>query len=756
MTLGGDRGSLRLAQAAAAATGLAAIGLLPVIEGGMWAVPVATAVLVVFGVGVGLRALRTPTWAVVLAQLIGLLLVVGALVAGDQARLGFLPSRSWLTALAEAYQLGVETVATYQAPVPLDDGVLMLLAGGVGLVAVAVDVLAVSARMVPLAGVPLAVLHAVAMATTPGGPTVWAFVAVAAGYLILLAVDGRERSRRWGRPLGSPATSVAAGGLMATRLAPIGTPLAIGAVVLAVAGAGLLPQGGLTLLAGAGGSSGSGGQTIRTDNPIVDLRRDLVQPEDVDVIQFTTTASNPEYLRLLTLDVYDGTVWRTSDRPVPEDNRISGGLPNPPGLGPDISRSEEQYTVQITESLESQWLPLPYPASDITTADGDWRYHADTMDVVATDRDTRGLRYDVTSVVVEPTVEQLSGPPAVPARQLDVLDLPDDLPPLVRDLAREVTAESADNYERAADLQRWFRDDGGFVYDLSVDPGNGSDDLVAFLEERRGYCEQFAASMAIMARTLGIPARVAVGYLRGQEEQPGFWVVRAQDAHAWPELFFEGVGWVRFEPTPGSRTGAAPGYTTGQPATTEVPESLQSPLESQTGDDETDRAGLLDATIEQGGAAGSQPSRWPLVGAIGALVMLALTPLLVGVVVRRRRWAAVGSDSRRAAEAAWADVSDAALEVGLTANPQDTVRTTAAALVSAADLPVDARRSLSSVARATERARFAAAPPAVDDLRDDAEQVRRALVRTAPSRVRWQAVVWPAPARRLVARLLRR
>jgi hypothetical protein len=194
----------------------------------------------------------------------------------------------------------------------------------------------------------------------------------------------------------------------------------------------------------------------------------------------------------------------------------------------------------------------------------------------------------------------------------------------------------------------------------------------------------------------------------------------------------------------------------GESAPTEVPESLQSPLDSQTDDDNPVPAGLFDPTIEQGGAAASNPSRWPLLAAIAALMLLALSPLLVGVVVRRRRWAAVGSDNRRAAEAAWADVSDAALEVGLPPSPHDTVRTAAAGLVTAADLPPDAQRSLSAVARATERARFAAAPPPADDLRDEAEQVRRALVGTAPSGVRWRAIVWPAPARRVARRILGR
>lgn len=744
--------AVRLALASAVATLLAAAGLQPLIDDGAWAVPALVAVLLVAGISIGLRIMRVPAWAVLGTQGVVLLLWLGSLVASDAARLGFLPSRAWAAALVETYRLGIDTVAEYQAPVPMDDGILLLVVGGIGLTAWAVDALAVTARLVPLAGVPLVTMHAVAMATTPGGPTAWAFIATAVGYLGLLAVDGRERARAWGRTLGATSAQPASQRSRATSLSAIGIPMAIGALAVSVVGAAALPQGGLAIFDGTGGSGGSGGQTISTDNPIVDLRRDLVQPENVEVIRFTTTTSTPEYLRLLALDVYDGTVWRTADRPVPEANMVSGGLPTPPGLGSDVATREEQYSFEITERLQSQWLPLPYPVADVTPEDGDWRYYSETLDVVATDRDTRGLRYDATAVVVEPTADQLRGTPTAPGRAIDLLELPDNLPPVVRELAREVTADTDTAYERAVALQQWFREDGGFVYDLNVAPGNASDDLESFLDERRGYCEQYAMTMAIMARVLGIPARVAVGYLRGSQPQPGFWVVRAQDAHAWPELYFDGVGWVRFEPTPASRTGTAPAYTTGEDATTEAPDSLQNPVQPQNDGSVPGQVAPLDDELAQGSGASARPSGWPFVAALVALALLAATPLLAGVLTRRRRWASVGSDSRRAAEAAWADVSDAALEVGLSSQPHDTLRTAADALGSAADLPDEAQRSLVEVAQATERARFAPSPPSAQSLRDDAENVRRALVSTAPRATRWRALLWPAPARRLLRR----
>ncbi|MGA7690185.1 MAG: DUF3488 and transglutaminase-like domain-containing protein [Jiangellales bacterium] len=744
-------GSVRLSLAAATATLLTVIGLQPIVETGSWVAPAVVAVLLVAGVGIGLRAAQVPPWAVAAAQAVVSVLWVGYLVAEDQARLGFLPSRAWAADLADTYGLGLQSVREYRAPVPLDDGILLLLVAGVALTALSVDALAVTARMAPLAGVPLAIMHAVAMATSPQGASAWAFVAAAGGYLLLLAVDGRERAARWGRPLGSTANSAVTAGSRASSLSSIGLPLAMGAVALAVAGATLLPQGGLALIAGADGG-GSGGQTIRTENPIVDLKRDLVRPDNVDVIRFTSDAPAPEYLRLLTLDVYDGEVWRTSDRPVPERNRVTDGLPSPPGLGTAVARSEQQYELEITSNLQSQWLPLPYPASEVAAADGDWRYDSSTLDVVATDRTTEGLRYDVTSLEVTPTPEQLAGPPPGPGRLVEMLELPGATPSVVGDLAREVTADAEDNYARAVALQQWFRSDGGFVYDLSVDPGNGSNDLVAFLDERRGYCEQYAATMAIMARALGIPARVGVGYLRGEQAQPGYWVVRAQDAHAWPELYFDGVGWVRFEPTPAARTGSPPDYTVPGAEQTDVAESLETPVDSES-DSDPGAVAPLDDLVQEGALTSTQPSRLPLLAVVVSLVLMSLTPVVAGWVVRRRRWRRAADDPARVAEAAWADIQDAALEMGFATNPSDTIRVSAATLGESAGLAGEPRERLDAVARATERARYAGRPPAVGSVQEcDAALVREALVAGTSRGARWRARLWPAPMRRLLGR----
>lgn len=100
----------------------------------------------------------------------------------------------------------------------------------------------------------------------------------------------------------------------------------------------------------------------------------------------------------------------------------------------------------------------------------------------------------------------------------------------------------------------WYERAGSrsFTYDLNVASGHSIKTIEDFLRVRRGHSEQFAATFAAMARSIGIPARVAVGFTWGEwDDDRQEYVVRGEHAHAWPELYFSGVGWVVFDPTPG-------------------------------------------------------------------------------------------------------------------------------------------------------------------------------------------------------------
>lgn len=136
--------------------------------------------------------------------------------------------------------------------------------------------------------------------------------------------------------------------------------------------------------------------------------------------------------------------------------------------------------------------------------------------------------------------------------------LPDTLPPQIRDLALELTADKSYMYEKVKVLENYFSQ-SGFVYDQKdvAVPGPEDDYVAQFLfETMRGYCDNFSSSMVVMARSLGIPARWVKGYTEGEYKglgNPGkrIFEVTNNNAHSWVEVYFPGIGWVPFEPTKG-------------------------------------------------------------------------------------------------------------------------------------------------------------------------------------------------------------
>ena len=159
-----------------------------------------------------------------------------------------------------------------------------------------------------------------------------------------------------------------------------------------------------------------------------------------------------------------------------------------------------------------------------------------------------GERFTIVSVTPDFTTADLRAATTDNPPDEISLGLPDDVPDTVSDVAAEVTTGATTDYDRLIALQNWFRNN--FEYSAEVQSGHGNDALENFLQIRRGYCEQFVATFAVMARTLGIPSRVAVGYTRGELRSDGWYSVFGRNAHAWPEIWFDGIGWVPFEPTP--------------------------------------------------------------------------------------------------------------------------------------------------------------------------------------------------------------
>jgi hypothetical protein len=221
------------------------------------------------------------------------------------------------------------------------------------------------------------------------------------------------------------------------------------------------------------------------------------------------------------------------------------------------------------------------------------------------------------------------------------LDLPADLAPQVGELARQVTAGAATPYDQVAAIEQFLR---GFTYNDQIEaPPPGVNAVNYFLFDiQQGYCDYYASSLAMMARTLGIPARVVAGYSQGDYvPEEGVYRVREYHGHSWPEVFFPGYGWVEFEPTAAEQEivrvhrsdEVEPGVT---------PEPTLDPLDDEmVGPEQDTEFGAASSTDDAQAGAGGLRSLW-WVG------LLAVALLLAGVLIWRRRGPGTAQTVQRA------------------------------------------------------------------------------------------------------------
>ena len=412
---------LRIRALAALSVLLSATTLLPLLRDASWLAPVVLAVLCIAATGEGLSRLLVSGWTTIVAQLLVLVVLLTLMFVRDQAIAQILPGPDAIRALVDLSSTGFEDIRRFAIPADVTPGISMLLVGGIGFVAVWVDAAACQLRnpAPAAAGFGLLAIYAVPVAIARDGVPWPLFAAAAASWLALLATDNRSKVGRWGKVLGQTGTSTrpSAGTQLGSsasrpssrpgdvRLSPgtVGLRVGLVAVAAAVALPTILPAFDTALLtAGAGPGRGGGDSTVTTINPIADLRRNLVLSDPRTVLTYNTTAAQPDYLRMVTLDTFDGTSWLPAKLHATLNQRVADSvLPLPPGLGSNVPTVSAEYTVQADAAFSDPRLPLPYSARRIT-ADGDWRYDESTRNVFATDRDTRGLTYKVESITPEP------------------------------------------------------------------------------------------------------------------------------------------------------------------------------------------------------------------------------------------------------------------------------------------------------------------------------------------------------------------
>jgi transglutaminase-like putative cysteine protease len=750
---------VRAAGAAALATLLGAAALTPVYTSGAWLGPVVAVVLTVLAGGLLLRAGGPALWGalargrapsdrlsalgvalVPVGQLALVLCVLTALFAPARAIAGIIPTRLSLERLAAVLARSPVELREQATPALPLTGLLALTAVFVGLIAVLVDLVTVAGRQAALAGLGLLVLYCVPVATITGSIGLVALAAPAAGLALLLWTDQSRRlagSGRTAREVGG------AGGLAALR---IGAAALVAGVVLGS----LVPT--LTegsLATGLGG--GSGGSTGTSLDPVTTMAGQLTLPEPIDLLQVDSSVDDPGYLRAVAIDEYDNeSGWTLSNMQgevsIADDDRLA---PLP----------ERQSSRPVTATIrvlnhDDRFLPVPFsPLSVRLEGGGDeaWRFDPDTGTVYGRDVTSRGRTYTVTATEPRPTAAELAAagplaPGSVVQQEFTALPL---LDPRVTDLVTEVTAGAGTPYDRVRRILNFLTDrDNGFVYSLSTAPGTTGNDLVDFLQLRRGYCEQYAGAMAVMVRAAGVPARVALGYTPGAKQGDGSRLITSDDAHAWVEVYFQSLGWVPFDPTPIARNRAvdlpwaprAGEENTDNRADAPVPTAPSQPLPSA----QEDRVPGGVPTAQSGQSTGDL--LWPVLAGVGIALLaggLVAAPAVARVLQRRRRLAA------GTAGALWDELTATALDAGVRLHPAWTPRQSARELgtaLSRSGRTGPGADAVLRLARAEESASYG--PPAGErahpDLAVALRTARRALLASLPRRARLRALVWPA------------
>ena len=483
---------------------------------------------------------------------------------------------------------------------------------------------------------------------------------------------------------------------------------------------------------------------------MLDMAKNLKQGDNVVALTYKGGPSGGTYLRLTALDLFDGNTWRISPRE--DGHKINGDLTPPPGYIGDLSKvPETKMEIDVTRNFRSQFVPVPYPLHSISLK-RDWRYDAGALDIVSAGGQViAGKKYSATSYDLQPTPDQLSS--AVFTGQPDQYTsaVPQRTPTEIKTLTDKIIAGANGNkFEAAVLLQQWFRSGGGFTYSTENARGSGMKAISEFLlENKTGYCEQFATGMALMARIAGIPSRVGIGFLPGQSGKDGQYTVRMHDMHAWPELYFQGTGWVRFEPTPAARvastrTGRSPPARTRR--TRRPHRAPHRPRPARPATPTTSAGGTSTPTCRP--TAASRPSNsgnwWTKGGGraigIGAGVILLISvPWMIRSLTRRRRFAR--EPGRASAEGLWAEIRDTSRDLGLDWSDVSTPRQTGEWLVS--QLPAETKPDALRLARGIEALRYAGDANPTVDLTSEAAAVRKALWSRAPRRRRWRARLLP-------------
>jgi len=614
-----------------------------------------------------LRARYRPgSWQLLPGLVLGVFFLTARFLPAH-ATLGFIPSLATSSDVGRMTDLVRSAMSDQSAPVHAGAAITFYLAGGLGLLAAVIDIVAMSLRAPAITGIAFLLGATVSGAVTRHAVG-WFWIAAAAiGYLLVLSSGSGIELARWGRQ----APDAGGHSALRSRAGESGRRIAVISLIASLVVASIVPMPSGNVLADALHHNGDGGKGNGTRvylDPLATLRGQLTRSSPVDL--FSVAVSNaqgdePFYLREEVLETYTGTAWvpaggSTDTRPLQ-----SGRLTGTPAVHLE-NTPKDTFTATITVRGLGGAPALFYFPSTITGR-SDWQW--DSSRELVAGKVGRNQTYVEEVQQPRPTTEQLDAAPAVDSTTLlKDLELPADIPASVAELVTTNTRDAVSPYAKALAIFNYFADPANnFTYSLNTKAGDSGSDLADFLTNRQGYCQQYAAAMAVMLRLARIPSRVVLGYTHSAPDKNGRFTVTSNDAHAWVEAYFSGIGWVPFDPTPLAGTDAAravalpwaarnTGNADANPTGTgNVSVPTVTPPPADTGGNTASPASTHSGdTVSLGG----------VVAVLAALVLLVLVsvPASVRWIRRRRRWAAARGGRPLAL---WDELRDTCLDLGI-------------------------------------------------------------------------------------------
>lgn len=297
-----------------------------------------------------------------------------------------------------------------------------------------------------------------------------------------------------------------------------------------------------------------GGQPSTSDAVVFTAQTGELPPLPVNELRESDVVFPRHYWRMITYDVYTGNGWATSlteSEQFPADQYIFDAIPQGYSLLDQQIQKKSDRDARLFWSGHLALVDKPFQAA--------WRTRPNTLDsltdpLLGADMlgsITDAANYHAQSLVSDPTEDQLRAslqdyPELIRQKYLS---LPEIVPGRVTELAKELMADQTNPYDKARALEAYLR---SYPYTLEVPPPPTDQDIADYFlfDLKKGYCDYYATAMVVMARSVGLPARLVTGYASGSYvPTTATYIVHGRDAHSWVEVYFDDIGWVEFEPT---------------------------------------------------------------------------------------------------------------------------------------------------------------------------------------------------------------